>query len=114
MIIDFTELQNEIVTDLTIELQDDDDFNAAKLSNKVKLAIKEIISKRNYGATSYTEEMILSDLYNYYSMITNVARYDYNQIGAEGQFSHSENGTNRTWVKRDELFKGLVAFVDVI
>lgn len=114
MSIDFTDLQNEIVNDLTIELQDDDDFNAAKLSNKVKLAIKEVISKRNYGATSYTEEMILNDLVNYYSMITNIARYDYNQIGVEGQSSHSENGTNRSWVRRDELFKGLVAFVDVL
>ena len=114
MSIDFTELQNEIVDDLTIELKDDADFNADKLANKVKLAIREVISKRNYTATSYTEDMILADLYNYYSMITNVARYDYNQIGVEGQSSHSEGGINRTWVNRDELFKGLTAFVDVL
>lgn len=108
------ELQEEIVSDLTTELQGDDDFNASILAVKVKNAIKEIKSARMYPS-SYTEEMIISDLEtNYYSTIVNLARYDYNQIGAEGESSHSEGDVDRTWVDRNSYFNGVIPFVKVI
>ena len=100
-------LQEEIIADLTTELQGDDDFNDKILAVKVKNAINEIKSARKYPS-SYTEDIINKDLANYYSEITNLARYDYNQIGAEGQSSHSEGDTSRTWVKRDSLFSGII------
>ena len=108
------ELREEIVAELTVELQEDSAFNAAILESKVKNAIREVKMKRNYTATSYSEEQIAEDLYNYYSVIKNVALYDYNQSGTEGQTSHSENGTSRTWGNRDDLFKGVHAFVKVL
>jgi len=108
------ELQNEIVEELTIELGNDTTFNADILALKVKNAIREVKMKRNYEATSYTDKQIEKDLYNYYSVIKSVALYDYNQIGTEGQSSHNENGVSRTWVNRDELFRGVHAFVKIL
>ena len=108
-----SELENEVVTELTVELKDEDSFNADLLRIKVKNAVRELRMKRNYTATSMTDEQILTDMYNYYSVILNVARYDYNQVGVEGEQSHSENSVSRTWVSRDDLFKGVHAFVNV-
>lgn len=114
MIIDTSVIEAEITNDLTTELKDDDGFNADILANKVKLAVREVIAKRNYRATSWNEDRILEDLYFYYSVIENVARYDYNQIGIEGEMAHSENGISRTYVDRDTLFKGVHSFVGVL
>ena len=69
---------------------------------------------RNYGATSYTDEQIQEDLYNFYSVIKRVALYDYNQIGAEGEKSHNENSVSRTWEDRSKLFNGVHAFVKIL
>ena len=108
------ELQEEIVADLTTELQGDDDFNASILAVKVKNAIKEIKSARMYPS-SYTDEKIIKDLSdNYYSSIINLARYDYNQVGAEGQSAYSEGDTSRTWVDRNSLFNGIAPFVKIL
>ena len=106
-------LEDEIVAELTVELQDEPTFNVNILAIKVKNAIREVKMKRNYQAASYTDEQIEKDLYNYFSVIKSVALYDYNQIGAEGEQSHSENSISRTWVDRDDLFKGVHAFVKV-
>lgn len=107
-------IEAEIVADLTTELSGEESFNKNVLAVKVKLAVREVISKRNYSATSWNEEAILNDLYNYYSTITNLARFDYNQVGAEGESSHSENGVSRVYVERDSLMKDIHAFVKVI
>lgn len=107
-------LESEIVMDLTPEFCDEETFKQEILAVKVKLAVKEVMSKRNYQASTYTDEQILSDLYNYYAIISNIARYDYNQLGAEGETAHTENGVSRTYVNRDELFKGVHAFVKII
>lgn len=108
---DTCELEYEIIEDLKSELSIDDPmFNERLLSFKVKNAIREVRMKRNYVATSYTEEEILADLENYYSVIRNVALYDYNQVGAEFQKSSTEN-YQRTYIDRDDLFKGVHAFV---
>ena len=107
-------LQDEIISELSVELQGETTFNADILAVKVRSAIREVKMKRNYQATSYTDEQIEKDLYNYFSVIKNVALYDYNQIGVEGEQSHSENSVSRTWVDRDDLFKGVHAFVSVL
>ena len=112
--LDISGIVEEIVDDLTNELNSEDSFNQAILETKVKLAVKEVISKRNYRATSWSDDKILDDLYSYYATISNVARYDYNQLGAEGEMTHSENGISRTYVARDSLFKDVHAFVAVI
>lgn len=108
------ELANEVIGDLTIELQSDTDFNADILEVKVKNAIREIIAKRSYPE-SYTEARIVDDLNKkYYPYIVNLSRYDYNQIGAEGQKSHAEDDINRNWVSRDNMFIGIHTFVKVL
>lgn len=107
-------LKENIISDLTIELQSDATFNTDILAVKVDNAIRELKMKRNYAATSFTAEQIQSDLEIYYSVIKSVALYDYNHIGAEGEQSHSENSVSRTWISRDDLFKGVHAFVKVL
>lgn len=108
------QLQEEIVADLTTELQGDDDFNEGILAVKVKNAIREIKSARMYPSY-YSDEKIIKDLSdNYYSSIINLARYDYNQVGAEGHESYSEGDTSRTWVDRNSLFNGIAPFVKIL
>ena len=114
MSLDTSQLENEILDDLTTELCDENTFDQRVLKVKIKLATRDVISRRNYTASTWTDEQILADLYNYYSTITNIARYDYNQLGAEGESAHSENGVTRSYVPRDELFKGVHAFVKII
>lgn len=106
-------LEQEIIAELTIELQGDATFNADILAVKVRNAIREVRKARNYPK-SYTEEQMQSDMYDYFSNIRNIALYDYNQIGGEFQQSNSEPGNSRTYVDRDKLFAGICPFVRVL
>lgn len=108
--VDTCEFENEIVADLAVELSTDPNYNEEILKRKVKNAVKEVMLKRNYVATSWNDEQILDDLQNYYSIIRNVSLYDYNQVGVEFTTNISEN-YSRTYANRDDLFKGLHAFV---
>ena len=108
------DLEQEIIAELTVELSGQPTFNEKILSLKVKNAIGEVKMKRNYQVTSYDDEQIEKDLYNYYSVIKNVALYDFAQLGAPFENNHNENSISRTWVNRDELFKGVHSFVDVL
>lgn len=108
------ELTQEIIEDLTIELGNEPDFNSEVLAVKVKNVIREVMQRRNYGATTFDDYMIAKDLYNYYSIIHDVALYDYNKIGAEGESSHSENGISRHYVERDKLLGDVYSFVSVL
>lgn len=107
-------IEQEIIAELTIELQGEPTFNADVLAIKVRNAIRELKMKRNYVASSYTDAQIESDLYNYFPVIKSVALFDYDQIGATGEVSHSENGTSRSYIDRDDLFRGVHAFVKVL
>lgn len=107
------DLQREITDELTTELSDDEAFNDEILDIKVKNAIREVKRKRNYPA-SYTTEMIEADLENYYDVIHDIALYEYNKVGAEGQSLHSEDDVQRSWVSKDDLLKGVHAFVSVL
>lgn len=106
-------LRNEISTDLITELGIKDNAEISALNIKVKNAIREVKRARNYPSY-YTDEMISKDIENYYSNIKEIALYDYNQIGAEGQTSHSENGTSRAWKDRKECFNGIIPFVHTV
>lgn len=108
------ELESAIIEDLKIELEDDATFSEKKLTAKVHAATTEVISMRNYQVTSMTEEQIEDDLWNYYSNIKNVALYDYNQMGAEYEGSHSENGISRSYMSRNSLFNGVCPFIKIL
>lgn len=112
--VDISLLQAEIVNELTVELSGEPTFAAEILELKVKNAIRDVMTARNYSATSKTDEQIIVDLYGYYSTIVNLARYDYNQIGAEGQSQHTENSVSRTWVDRNSILRSVNAFVKIL
>lgn len=105
------ELQSEIVDDLTIELHNEPTFNADLLAAKVKAAVMEVKRRRNYGARSYSDAQIASDMEQFYSNIRNVALFDYNQVGDEFQTGHTENGVTRQYMSREALFIGVAPFV---
>ena len=102
-------LVNEILEDLTTELCLAEDSDLAVLSSKVRNAYREVKLTRNYQ-NSHTQEFIDRDMENFYSNIRELALYDFNQIGVEGQVNHSENGTSRIWKDRKECLNGVVAF----
>ena len=103
------ELLKEILTDLSAELAPLTEVDTARLSSKIKNAIREVRVKRNYP-DHFSEELILKDLEKHYSNIRELALYDYCQAGAEGQSAHNENGINRTWKNRNECLIGVYAY----
>lgn len=112
--VDISSLKTEITSLLWSELENEDGFNADLLESKVTLAIKDVMGRREYGNSHYTDEKILEELSTrYFTTITNLARYDYNQSGAEGQKNHSENSVSRTWYDRNKLLSDVHAFVKI-
>lgn len=107
------QIADEVFDDLETELKNDVDYDSNILEIKIKNAIREIRAKRDYPS-NYSDTQIANDLYKLYPYIVNLARYDYNQIGAEGEEQHSEDDIKRQWVKRDEMFRGIHAFVKVL
>lgn len=105
-------LREEIIAELTIELQDDPTFDANILKIKVNDAYRKVKSRKCYENTSYSEEEIEKDLYNrHYHDIKDVAFYNYALRGAEFQLSHNENNTSRTWRTENEVLGNITAFV---
>ena len=101
-------LEEEIIADLTAELQiTDKNFNSALLLSKVRNALREVKMVRKYPGY-YTEEQITADMYDYYSNIRSLVLYDYAQAGAYGEESHSEDSTSRSWVDRNKCFAGII------
>lgn len=99
----------EIIAELTTELQiaDPHMFNAELLGVKVRAAYRDVRGARRYPK-SYTEAMIEDDMQKYYSNVLALARYDYNQVGAEGQKSYHEDGVTVHYVDRDVFFYGVL------
>lgn len=107
-------LEQEIFADLSAELSvSDENFNETLLLSKIRNAMREVKRARNYPK-SYTDNQIEADMYDYFSNIRNIALYDYNQIEAEFEESHSENSISRSWKDRDKLFCGICPFVRVL
>lgn len=113
--VDISNLKNDIANLLMAELQDEPDFDPNLLLGKIDLAIRDVMGRREYGNSHYTDAKILEELSTrYFSTITNLARYDYNQSGAEGQKNHSENSVSRTWYDRNKLLSDVHAFVKIL
>lgn len=105
------ELQTDMEAELVSELQNDSD--KALLSSKIKGAYLAVKRNRNYQK-HHTEEFIDSDMSSMYDIIKELAMYDWNHVGAEGETSHNENGINRTWNPRMNILGGIIPFVTVI
>jgi hypothetical protein len=107
-------LQAEILGDLKTELQGDAMFDVAKLTVKIKDAIRRVRSARKYENTSYSEEKIYKDLSdNYYTVIKDLALYYWNKTGAEFEASISENDVSRTYISENEILGNVPAFVKI-
>ena len=102
--------KEKMLEELITELSDTEtEIDTAKLSSKLNNAIREVRLAVNYPP-HFTEGEIASDLVQYYGNIHDLTLYDYNQTGAEGEITHNENGTNRTWRSRKECFNGIFRF----
>lgn len=112
--IDTTAFVEELNNDLTTELTGS---GVTVLENvlavKVRAVVRELLSIRNYELSGMTDEEVEADIERYYTQCMNVARYDYNQLGAEGEDTHSENGISRKYVDRGKLWAGVVPFARV-
>lgn len=106
-------LVNEILEDLKTELGLTEESDLAVLTSKIRNAYREVKRTRNYQS-SHMQEFIDRDMEGFYSNIRELALYDFNQVGAEGQTSHSENGTSRIWKERRECLNGVFAFCGVV
>ena len=69
----------------------------------IKRAMKSFQNQRKYPDT-YSEQMRLKDMENYYACIFDLALYWTNMQGVEFQLSHSENGVNRSWETETEIY----------
>lgn len=103
------DIENEVFEELYDELDIDNEDDEKKLFNKVKNAVREVKNRRSYPS-HFTENDIQKDLEMLHSNIYSLALYDYNQIGAEGQTSHSENGESRSWKDREDCLRGVFAW----
>ena len=101
------DIEASVIEGLTIELKNEVDFDAKILGVKVRNAIREVKAARNYPK-SYTEEMIINDMNDYYTNIRAIALYDYTKIGAEGQSQYSADGESIHYLDRNKLFVGIL------
>ena len=112
--VDTTAFETELNTDLAAELTGSgSDVLTDVLAVKVKAVVRELLNIRNYENSGMTDTEIEQDINRYYTQCMNVARYDYNQLGAEGEDSHTENGISRKYIDRGKLWSGAVPFAKV-
>ena len=114
MAVNTTVFEEELKNDLAAELTGSGvEVLTTVLAVKVKAVVRELLSMRGYENSGMTDEEIEADIERYYTQCMNVARYDYNQLGAEGEDTHSENGVSRKYVGRGQLWAGVVSFAKV-
>lgn len=100
-------IQN-LITDLTAELQEsDDDFNAVLLESKVTAAVRDVYGAKKYPKT-YPTNLILEEMDELYPTIRNIVLYDYDRIGVEGEVFHIENGIHRSYIERGQMFADIL------
>ena len=112
--VDTTAFETELNTDLAAEISaSGNEVLTGVLAIKVKAVVRELLNIRNYENSGMTDWEIEQDLNRYYTQCMNVSRYDYNQLGAEGEESHNENGISRKYIERTRLWGGVVPFAKV-
>ena len=112
--IDTTAFETELNTDLFAEITGSGaELIPEVLAVKIKAVVRELLSIRNYEQSGMTDEEIEADINRFYTQCMNVARYDYNQLGAEGEDTHNENGISRRYIDRGKLWAGVVPFAKV-
>ena len=112
--VDTTAFEKSINDALKLEMSGDPTYNADVVASKVSAVVKELIQRRRYRKSGMADWAIEEDLEDYYTQALNVARYDFNTIGAEGEDRHTENGIDRTFTERGKLWAGVVPIGRVI
>lgn len=112
--VDTTAFEKSIFDALTLEMSGDPTYNADVVESKVSAVVKELIQRRRYKKSGMADWAIEEDLEDYYTQALNVARYDFNTIGAEGEDRHTENGIDRTFTERGKMWAGVVPISRVI
>lgn len=102
----FEDLKGEILADVAQA----DLFSENLLRSKIKGAYRDVVRARKYPR-HYTESDIESDIVDFYSTIEDLARYDYNAVGAEGLSTYTADGTVIRYKDRDKLFYGVYPIV---
>lgn len=107
-------LLKELFEDLSSELEGElhNSSDEMLLSSKIKDAYRAVKRKRNYQE-HHTQKFIDKDMESMYDIIKELAIYDWNHIGAEGETSHTENGTGRTWEPRNDILVDIVPFAQI-
>jgi len=114
MAVNTTAFETELKDDLTAEIAGSGETVLENvLAIKVKAVVRELLSIRGYENSGMTDEEIEADLPRFYTQCMNVTRYDYNQVGAEGEETHSENGISRRYIERGKMWAGVVPFARV-
>lgn len=112
--VDTAIFEQNIADAIALEMKGDPTFNADIIASKVSAVVRELIQRRRYAKSGMSDEAILEDIEFYFPQALNVARYDYNTIGAEGEERHTENGIDRTFMERGKLWAGVVPIGRVI
>lgn len=112
--VDTTRFEKSITDALALEMSGEPTYNADVVASKVSAVVKELIQRRRYKKAGMADYAIEEDLEDYYTQALNVARYDFNTIGAEGEERHTENGVDRTFTERGKLWAGVVPISRVI
>lgn len=111
---DTTAFEKSITDALALEMSKDPTYDADVVASKVSAVVRELMQRRRYNKSGMSNFAIEADLENYYTQALNVARYDFNTIGAEGEDRHTENGIDRTFTERGKLWAGVVPIGRVI
>lgn len=106
--VDTTNFEKSIATAIGLEMNKEPTFDMDIVASKVSAVVRELIQRRRYNKSGMSDEAILEDLEYYYPQVLNVARFDFNTIGAEGEERHTENGIDRSFVERGKLWAGVV------
>lgn len=102
----------EILTSLEILLGVTEASDIAILTEILNDVVAEVIEARKYPS-GMTEAEIQADMKKYIPNVKKIAKYDYNQVGVEGQDSHNENGISRSYINRADLFEGVMPYCNM-
>ena len=100
---------NELLESLETLLGVTEEGDIAILTEILNDAIAEIKEARHYPSDMSASD-IEADMLKYITNIKKLSKYDYSQIGAELQTSHSENGVNRSFGDRRKCLDGVVPY----
>jgi hypothetical protein len=108
------ELKAAIFDALETELQHEPLYRDDVLHLKVDDAVRELKRRRCYNNTTMTDEQILADLEEHYTIIKQAALIYYNRMGSEGESVHYENTVHRSFFYDDDIFSGVIPFVKIL